>query len=328
MPEPQRLVGVAGADAAPGGADRELAELGLSGRVEQHVVGHDQVRVGGDAQVADRDALPFQPVDLSQQHPRVQHHAVADHAGLLRVEDARRDQVELELLALADDRVAGVVAALEAHDHLGPLRKQVGDLSLPLVAPLGADYDHARHERWIVTGSTPPTARAWTRWSGPKSGSGSPQISTRRETVREPICSSSCLLVEVGGDQHRALCLVALVDEGVELLQNPVGALLGTEVVDVEQVDGGEALEEGEVGVAAGLGVVGAADPRQQLRQRVDRDRAAVLEGRFGDQHRQRRLAGAGVAHQPEAAPGVEVRLHVLDPAPHDPAPPSARCRC
>ena len=95
---------------------------------------------------------PFEPVDLAQQHARVEDDPVADHAGLVRVEDPRGDQVELELLAFADDRVAGVVAALEAHDHLGPLREQIGDLPLPLVAPLGTDYDHAWHKRWIVTG--------------------------------------------------------------------------------------------------------------------------------------------------------------------------------
>ena len=65
-----------------------------------------------------------------------------------------------------------------------------------------------------------------------------------------PICSSSSLCVGVAGDQHRALRLVALVDQRVELLEHPVGALLGAEVVDVEQVDRGEPLEEGEVGVA------------------------------------------------------------------------------
>jgi hypothetical protein len=109
------------------------------------------VGVGGDAQVADVDALAFQPVDLPQQHGRVEDDPVADDAGLIRVEDAGRDQVKLELPALAHDRVAGVVAALEAHDHRRPLREQVGDLSLPLVAPLGTDYDHARHERGILT---------------------------------------------------------------------------------------------------------------------------------------------------------------------------------
>ena len=71
--------------------------------------------------------------------------------------------------------------------------------------------------------------------------------------MRAPICSSSSLpCVEVGGDQHRALALVALVDQRVELLEHPVGALLGAEVVDVEQVDRGQALEEREVGVPPG----------------------------------------------------------------------------
>ena len=49
--------------------------------------------------------------------------------------------MELELLAVAHDRVAGVVAALEADDDVGPLGEQVGDLALAFVAPLGADYD-------------------------------------------------------------------------------------------------------------------------------------------------------------------------------------------
>ena len=53
--------------------------------------------------------------------------------------------MELELLAAAHDRVAGVVAALEAHDRAGALGEQVGDLALALVAPLGADYDNAWH---------------------------------------------------------------------------------------------------------------------------------------------------------------------------------------
>ena len=56
--------------------------------------------------------------------------------------------MELELLAVADDRVAGVVAALKAHDHVGLLGEQVGDLSLSLVAPLGADD----HDSWHGAG--------------------------------------------------------------------------------------------------------------------------------------------------------------------------------
>src|SRR5262249_53711219 len=82
-------------------------------------------------------------------------------------------------------------------------------------------------------------------------------------------------LVEVRRHDDRALGLVALVDDRVQLLEHPVGALLGPEVVDVEEVDLGQPPEELEVGLLARVGVVGAPDPRQQLRQRVDRDRVA-----------------------------------------------------
>ena len=83
-------------------------------------------------------AAALQALDLVEQHPRVDHDAVADRARLPGIEDARRDQVELELLAVAHDRVAGVVAALEADHEVGPLGEQVGDLPLAFVAPLGA----------------------------------------------------------------------------------------------------------------------------------------------------------------------------------------------
>ena len=131
--------------------------------------------------------------------------------------------------------------------------------------------------------------------------------------MRAPIWVLQLLVGEVGGHQDRALGLVALVDQRVELLEDPVGALLGAEVVDVEEVDRGQPLEEREVGVAARLGLEGAADPRQQLRQRVDRDRAAGLDRALGDEHRERRLAGPGVAEQPEAAALVEPPVELVD---------------
>ena len=156
--EPRRLVRVAGADAAPGRADLELPELGLALLVEELVVRHDQVRVGGDAQAAQVDPPAAQLVDLLREHDRVDHHAVPDRAQLAGVEDPRRDQVELEGLAVADDRVAGVVAALEADDEVGLLGEQVHDLPLPLVAPLGADDDHSWHGETSL-GPTPARKR-------------------------------------------------------------------------------------------------------------------------------------------------------------------------
>src|ERR1700720_1084463 len=41
--------------------------------------------------------------------------------------------------------MAGIVAALEAHDDVSLLRQPVDDLALPFVAPLGADDDDIGH---------------------------------------------------------------------------------------------------------------------------------------------------------------------------------------
>ena len=54
-------------------------------------------------------------------------------------------QLEGEALAVDDDGVAGVVAALVADDHVHLLGEEVGELALALVAPLGADHDGGRH---------------------------------------------------------------------------------------------------------------------------------------------------------------------------------------
>ena len=110
--------------------------------------------VGRQPQTADVHAAPAQAVELLDQHLGIDDHAVADHAGLARIEDPGRDQVELELVAVADDRVAGVVAALEAHHHLGALGEQVDDLALALVAPLGSDDHDSRHATGDYAGTT------------------------------------------------------------------------------------------------------------------------------------------------------------------------------
>ena len=180
------LVGVGGADAAPRRPDLQLAELRLARVVEQHVVRHDQVRVGADPQPGEVDALGPQVVELVGEDLRVDHDAVADRARLAGVEDPRRDQVELPLHAVADDRVAGVVAALEADDQIGVLGEQIGDLALALVAPLGADDDDPRHFAVQSTREAPyppalaspyagsprsrsaPAARSGSRGAGPR----------------------------------------------------------------------------------------------------------------------------------------------------------------
>src|SRR5690606_31361900 len=94
--------------------------------------------------------------------PGIDDHAVADDRKLARTHDARGEQRELVDLAVDDERMAGIVAALEAHDDVGALRKPVHDLALALVAPLGADNHHVRHcqmpllrSAWLREGVSP-----------------------------------------------------------------------------------------------------------------------------------------------------------------------------
>ena len=87
------------------------------------------------------EALGAHALDLVQQRPGIDHHAVADHRQLA-LHHARRQQRELVDAVADHEGVAGVVAALEAHHHVGAVGQPVDHLALALVAPLGADHRH------------------------------------------------------------------------------------------------------------------------------------------------------------------------------------------
>ena len=108
----------------------------------------DQRGVLGDAQIVrrHRDALRLQLVDLLEQRVRIDHDAVADDRQLAAAHDAGRQQRQFVGHAVDDQRMAGIVAALEADDDVGLLRQPVDDLAFAFVAPLGADHHHIRHQ--------------------------------------------------------------------------------------------------------------------------------------------------------------------------------------
>jgi hypothetical protein len=93
------------------------------------------------------DPLRLEHVELFDEHDGVDHDTVADHRHDPGVEDAARDELELEHLALDHDRVARVVPTLVAHAQRGFLGEVVGELALALVTPLGADDHRAGHEQ-------------------------------------------------------------------------------------------------------------------------------------------------------------------------------------
>src|SRR5919201_844114 len=101
-----------------------------------------------------------------------------------------------------------------------------------------------------------------------------------------------------------------------ELLEHPLGALLGAEVVQVEQVHLAEAAEQLGVGTS-GIVLVCLLDVGEQSRHGVDRYRAPRLESRLRYEHRERGLAGTDVAEEPEPAAGIKVLLDASDELAH-----------
>ena len=80
------------------------------------------------------------------QHARVDDHPVADDRDAVRPQHPAGQQVQRVRLVADDDRVAGVVAALVAHDVLDPATEEIGGLPFALIAPLGSD----EHDCWHV----------------------------------------------------------------------------------------------------------------------------------------------------------------------------------
>ena len=104
------------------------------------------MRVGADLQARDVDAALGQPCHLAEQDPRIDDDPIADDRYAVRPKHAARDEVQGVRLRADDHRVAGVIAALVAHDIVDPATEQVGGLSLALIAPLGTD----EHDSWHV----------------------------------------------------------------------------------------------------------------------------------------------------------------------------------
>jgi hypothetical protein len=141
------LIGIGGADAAPGGADLRGAAGALLGRIQGAVSGGDEMGGVGEAQAGGGqvDAGGAQGLDLLKEGGGVDDQAAADHADGVRVDHAGGDEVQLECLPAGGDGVAGVVSAVVAGDDVSLGGKQVDDAALAFIAPLGANDDIEWH---------------------------------------------------------------------------------------------------------------------------------------------------------------------------------------
>ncbi len=139
----RHLVLVRGPDAAARGADRPIALGGLPRLVDRGVMRQDERARFADLEPRRHvDARGLEHVDFLEQRGRREHDAIADVAGDLVAQDARRYEVEHRLAPADDQRVAGIVTALEANDTLRMIGQPVDDLAFAFVTPLGADDDY------------------------------------------------------------------------------------------------------------------------------------------------------------------------------------------
>ncbi len=135
------LVFVSGTDAAAGGADLLPSRSILRRQLNHAMVGQDHLGAIGDKKLLiDVDPQIAQLADLFKKRQWIQHHAVADDGTAVRTQNPARDQLQNEFLPSDDDGMPGVVTARIARHHRKPIGKNVDDLSLSLIAPLGAQY--------------------------------------------------------------------------------------------------------------------------------------------------------------------------------------------
>ena len=117
------LVFVRRTDAATGRPDLARAGRILAQRIEVAVDRQDQRAGLGDPENlgGHLDALRRDLVDFGLERPGIEHDAIADHRRGA-ANDARGQQRQLVGLVADDQSVAGVVAALKAHHHVGAAR--------------------------------------------------------------------------------------------------------------------------------------------------------------------------------------------------------------
>ena len=136
------LVFVGRTDAAAGRADLLLAEVIFTGMVKSHVVRHQKRAIAGHVEAGLRVHSVFlQLIEFGEKGGRRKDNTVAEVALHRRMHDAGRNEAKHGLVAVHDDRMAGVVAPVEAHDAVDLGGEPVDDLALAFVTPLGAD-DH------------------------------------------------------------------------------------------------------------------------------------------------------------------------------------------
>ena len=141
------LVRIRRPHAHAGRAELLASALALVESVERDVPRQEKMRAVAHTKVRGRDTAALEIGELAAEEREVDDASGTEHAERIGIEDPAWHEVKLERAVLVDDRVTGVVAALESDDDIRLLRQEVGDLAFALVAPLSADDGGYRHAR-------------------------------------------------------------------------------------------------------------------------------------------------------------------------------------
>ncbi|MPN34781.1 hypothetical protein SDC9_182275 [bioreactor metagenome] len=112
------------------------------------MIGHENLSTLGNNQLGRGHAAPGQRLQLRDQRGDIQRHAVSDDICGVGIEHTGGKLMQRKFPIITDDGVSRVGAALKTDDHIGFLRKQVGNFALAFVAPIGA-YDCFHHNRFL-----------------------------------------------------------------------------------------------------------------------------------------------------------------------------------
>ena len=97
--------------------------------------------LGDEQLVGDAAGLLLDRADLVHQDHGVDHDAVADDVDGVLAEDARRDGVQHEAVAVEDQGMACVGTTLETRNYFVVRGQDIDHLAFALVAPLEPEHD-------------------------------------------------------------------------------------------------------------------------------------------------------------------------------------------
>ena len=126
------------------------------------MVGHDDVGIAADLEILAGNALSLEHRHLFDEHARVDHDTVTDNRYGVRIHHARRHEMQREFRVAVDYCVTCVVAALITNNEIVVVSNEVGNLTLALVAPLGADQHCVHGESFRID-----CANDYIRFGGP-----------------------------------------------------------------------------------------------------------------------------------------------------------------